>query len=67
MSLEKLGRWEGDVFIFHKPIQLGDGTMMERLNFDTFVSEDDISREEVITAMANNPIVIPRDVPDSAP
>jgi hypothetical protein len=41
--------------------------MMERLNFDTFVSEDDISREEVITAMANNPIVIPRDVPDSAP
>lgn len=55
MSIDDLGRWDGDVFEFHQPITYeivgGPGITVRCIDFSTFELPDGITRDEVLLAM----------------
>ncbi len=52
------GSWEGDVFVFNEPVDIGGGHQMQRLDTSQMVVEEGITREDVIHALLN-PILPP--------
>lgn len=52
MSPDEAGFWDGDVFKFHEPLQVGD-KILHSVSFVDYEEADGITREDVLSALLN--------------
>lgn len=64
MTPNEAGFWDGDVFKFHEPLQVGD-KILHSVSFVDYEEADGITREDVLSALLNPVKLVWADDPDA--
>jgi hypothetical protein len=60
-TLDTLGHWDGDFFIYVPPVELPNGSVIRRLRIDAAALAEGLQAEDALIAVAHAVSVMPAD------